>query len=94
VSRATGSADGKARLWDINDLREPSVLTGHDKLYSVAFSPTDGRLLATGSVDRTARLWDTDVERVAGHICEVAYPRITREERSQHFPDLPYRPPC
>ncbi|WP_223198522.1 nSTAND1 domain-containing NTPase [Solihabitans fulvus] len=94
---ATGSADHTARLWDVGDPVHPlvtAILTGHaDTVRSVAFG-RDGHTLATGSDDHTARLWDTDIERVAGHVCEIAHPRITREEWDRYFPGLPYQPPC
>lgn len=60
---ATGSADGKARLWDARTGRavgEPFAHAG--PVSALAFSP-DGRLLATVSADRTARLWDVRTGR-------------------------------
>ncbi|WP_322769738.1 DUF4062 domain-containing protein [Frankia sp. Cr1] len=54
---ATASDDGTARLWNVADSTERTVLTGHTGgLWGCAFSP-DGALLATTSDDRTARLW-------------------------------------
>jgi WD40 repeat protein len=50
---ATGSQDTTVRLWDVDDLHNPSplrTLTGHTNIvYSVAFSP-DRHTLATGQL--------------------------------------------
>ncbi|MET8583834.1 trypsin-like peptidase domain-containing protein [Streptomyces collinus] len=63
---ATGSTDGKARLWDVATGRPRTVLDGHGgEVWSVAFSP-DGRTLATGSKDSRARLWDVATGKTRG----------------------------
>jgi hypothetical protein len=55
---ATGSADGKVRLWDVQTGTELKQLTGHkDSVACVRISP-DGKLAASGSYDHTALLWD------------------------------------
>ncbi len=65
---ATGSADGRVRLWDIANPRHPvleaDVLVGGHAIQSVAFSP-DGQLLAAASTPRVSsqggalvQLWD------------------------------------
>ncbi len=63
----TASADGTARLWDVEDIkrsekppasRELAVLSQHtDRVVAIAFSP-DGTRLVTASADGTALLWD------------------------------------
>ncbi|MGK7907221.1 MAG: AAA-like domain-containing protein [Synechococcus sp.] len=67
---ATGSADGTARLWDLqgNQVQEFPGHTGW--IWSVSFSP-EGDYLLTGSADKTARLWNLKTnqlqEEFAGH---------------------------
>lgn len=61
---ATGSADGLAKLWDLETGRVVRTLAGHKgRIDSLAWSP-DGKTLATGSFDHTANLWDVDTGRV------------------------------
>jgi WD40 repeat protein len=61
---ATGSDDGKARLWDARTGRAVGAPLAHSgPVASLAFSP-DGRLLATASADRTARLWEVRTGRL------------------------------
>ncbi|BDM74963.1 hypothetical protein HEK616_84500 (plasmid) [Streptomyces nigrescens] len=72
---ATGSTDGRARLWDVATGRTRTGLEGHGgEVWSVAFSP-DGRTLATGSKDGRARLWDVATGRtrrtLIGHTGQV-----------------------
>lgn len=60
---ATASADGIARLWDVETgrlLKKLEVARDHpDEVTDIAFSP-DGRLLATTSLEGTSRIWDVE----------------------------------
>ena len=83
---ATGAADHKVRLWNVNRCDKPlAVLSGHgDKVIAAAFSPK-GDALVTGSIDHTAIIWDvrTRRERVVlrGHADEVVGVDFSRDGR-------------
>lgn len=54
---ASGSSDGRVRLWRTNDGSLLQILEGHsDDVRSVTFTP-DGDRLASGSEDGTVRIW-------------------------------------
>jgi WD40 repeat protein len=56
----TGSEDGTARIWSVDDSRTSVVLSGHQGAVVVAaFDPTGTRVL-TASDDMTARIWRAD----------------------------------
>lgn len=56
---ASGSDDGKVKLWDVTSGELLRTLDGHEgAIYSVAFDPM-GRTLASGGDDSSVRLWDT-----------------------------------
>ncbi len=55
---ASGSFDGKVRLWDIDAGECLSILEEHtDRVWSVHWSP-DGKILASSSSDRMVKLWE------------------------------------
>jgi WD40 repeat protein len=56
---ATGSNDGKIRLWEATTHVRLKELQGHEEpINAIAFSP-NGEVLASGSDDGTVRLWNT-----------------------------------
>ncbi|NJK54091.1 MAG: hypothetical protein HC936_17315 [Leptolyngbyaceae cyanobacterium SU_3_3] len=55
---ATGSADGKARIWQPNGKLD-QILQHQDDVNDIAFSP-DAQKMATASQDRTLKLWTRD----------------------------------
>ncbi len=74
---ATGTADGKLRMWDADTGRELVVLSGHEEnTWAIAFSP-HGQRLVTGGGYRTAKLWDVtprherELTTFIGHANEV-----------------------
>jgi hypothetical protein len=54
---ATGSGDGKARIWDAQSGNPLHILNHQSWVRAVAWNPA-GTHLATASDDKTARIWD------------------------------------
>ena len=94
---AASSNDNTVHLFDVTDPHHPvgiATLVGHSSFVdALAFSP-DGRTLATGSSDRSIGLWDVDVEHMAAHLCDLAWPRISQADWDRYLPGFDYRPPC
>ncbi len=64
---ASGSWDGKVRLWDaVSASLIRSLETHHQTIGALAFSP-DGALLASWGEDRTIRVWDA----ATGHAIHI-----------------------
>ena len=58
---ASGSWDGTARLWDVEEETQSNSFQGDQPVLSVAFSP-DGRTLAAGLGDGAIELWNVETE--------------------------------
>lgn len=56
---ATGSADGTAKIWDLELGEQILTLKGDADVTFVAYSP-DGKMLATRYADGTATIWDLE----------------------------------
>lgn len=73
---SSASYDGTWRLWDVETSKELLLQEGHSKeVYSVAFQPTDGSLMASGGLDAIGRVWDLRSGRsvmvLDGHIRDI-----------------------
>ena len=71
----TASADGIAKVWDVETMQEIGTLEGHsDVVQCAAFSP-DGARIVTASMDCTARIWDAktfqEIGILKGHTMPV-----------------------
>ncbi len=72
----SGSRDGTARLWDVQEHKEVRVLLGHrGSVNAVAFSP-DGKFCFTGDSSGRCMMWETatakqvrELEMSTGPIC-------------------------
>jgi WD40 repeat protein len=96
-SLAIAADDRTTQLWDLTDPSHPTEIAAIPSqtgvVHALAFSP-DGNTLATATDNHTVQLWESSPERLAAHICEIAYPRLTSAQWSQYLPNLRYQPPC
>lgn len=102
---ATASKDYSVRLWNYSDLRQsPIVLSDHDWVWNVAFTPDDEQLLAgiqsvketkIGVVDQTIHAWPTKIQTMSGILCSIVKRNMTNEEWATFVADdLKYEETC
>ena len=102
---ATASKDWSVRLWNFKDLKkQPIVLSDHDWVWNLAFTPDDEQLIAgiqsvketkIGQVDQTIHAWPTKIETMSGLLCGYLTRNISEDEWDIHVgSDLPYEVTC
>jgi len=102
---ATASWDWTVRLWNYHDLRrQPIVLSDHDWVWNLAFTPDDEQLVAgiqsvketkIGQVDQTIHAWPTEIKTMSGILCDLLERNMTADEWANHVgSDLPYEETC
>lgn len=102
---ATASKDWTVRLWNYHDLKkQPIVLSDHDWVWNLAFTPDDEQLIAgiqsvketkIGQVDQTIHAWPTKIETMSGLLCDYLTRNITDDEWDTYVgSDLPYELTC
>ncbi len=79
---ASASADGTARVWNLESRGTTAILRGHTKWVQMALFSPDGRRIVTASNDDTARIWEAssgrEVACLRGHsanLCSAAFSR-------------------
>lgn len=102
---ATASKDWTVRLWNYIDLaRQPIVLSDHDWVWNLTFTPDDEQLMAgiqsvketkVGQIDQTIHAWPTEIKTMSGLLCGYLKRNMSKEEWDTHVgSDLPYEKTC
>ncbi len=102
---ATASKDYSIRLWNMRQLNQaPTLLSEHDWVWSVAFSPDDEQLMAgihsvqetvVGKVDQTIHAYPTKIKTISGLLCGYTKRNMSREEWDSYVgEDLSYEKTC
>lgn len=102
---ATASKDWSVRLWNYGNLRmQPIVLSDHDWVWNLAFTPDDEQLIAgiqsvketkVGQVDQTIHAWPTKIETMSGILCGFLQRNMGKDEWETYVAeDLPYELTC
>ena len=86
----TASKDYKMRLWNMTKLNQPpTLLSEHDWVWNVTFSPDDEQLMAgihsvketvIGQVDQTIHTYPTKIKTMSGLLCGYLKRNMTKEE--------------
>ncbi|HEY5690052.1 MAG TPA: High-affnity carbon uptake protein Hat/HatR [Cyclobacteriaceae bacterium] len=101
---ASASKDFKIRLWNVRKLQEqPLVLSDHDWVWDVAFSPDDEQLIVginsvkenIGSTDYPIHAWPTRIETMSEILCGLVDRNMSKEEWEIFVgTDIPYESTC
>jgi WD40 repeat protein/energy-coupling factor transporter ATP-binding protein EcfA2 len=102
---ATASKDWSIRLWNYKNLRmQPIVLSDHDWVWNLAFTPDDEQLIAgiqsvketkIGQVDQTIHAWPTKIETMSGILCGFLPRNMGKDEWETYVgEDLSYELTC
>lgn len=102
---ATASKDFTVRLWNYKDLtKQPIVLSDHDWVWNVAFTPDDEQLIAgiqsvketkVGQVDQTIHAWPTRIQTMSEILCGFLPRNMSKDEWETYVDkDLPYVLTC
>ncbi len=102
---ATASKDYSIRLWNVKKLTEaPTLLSEHDWVWSVAFSPDDEQLMAAihsvqetvvGKLDQTIHAYPTQISTMADLLCNYTERNMNKEEWDSYVGvDLSYEKTC
>jgi WD40 repeat protein len=103
---ATASKDYSVRLWNYKDIyaQPPIVLSDHDWVWNVAFTPDDEQLIAgiqsveettIGQLDHTIRAWPTKIKTMSSLLCGFLPRNMSKEEWERNVgKDLDYKLTC
>jgi WD40 repeat protein len=101
---ATASKDFSIRLWNFKEPGQPPmVLSDHDWVWSVAFTPNDEQLMAginsvkeeIGKTNQTIHAWPTNIQSMADKLCSYTKRNMSAEEWALYVgKDLPYLKTC
>lgn len=106
---ATSSKDFSIRLWEYSKPEmPPMVLSDHDWVWGVAFTPNDEQLMAginsvkeeigtTGNLksNQTIHAWPTNIRSMSDKLCSYTKRNMSKEEWNLYVgEDLPYLKTC
>lgn len=101
---ASASKDFSVRLWNFSKLNQPPiVMSDHDWVWNVAFTPDDSQLIAgiqsvretAKGTDQTIHAYPTNFNVMTDILCGNAGRNMTKEEWENNVAtDLPYEKTC